>query len=209
MTASRRRGRPSAEDTADRRAAIVQAARRRFAEVGFAAASVRSIAADAGVHPSLIAHYFGAKENLLVAALELPVNPVDKLAEVADGDVGTFGERLVRTFVSTWDPHREVFRAQVMSIVATSTPERTPIAQLARAVLARAVAARLDGPDVEVRAGLIATQVVGLGISRYVVEIPGVTDADADTVARIYGPAIQAIIDNDRQPVRPSPGRRP
>src|SRR5689334_11743536 len=96
----RRGRRPGAPDT---RAAILAAARARFAEHGLTRTSVRSVAADAGVDAALVHHYFGSKDDLFVAALELPVDPRERLAEVvALGPEGA-GERMVRTFLSVWD----------------------------------------------------------------------------------------------------------
>ena len=55
------------------RAAIELAARRRFAELGYPRTTMRGIAADAGVDPRLITHFFGSKQELFV--VELPFEP--------------------------------------------------------------------------------------------------------------------------------------
>lgn len=100
MTAAargRRRGSP------DTRAAILAAARARFAESGFAGTSIRRVAGDAGVDPALVHHYFGSKDDLFVAALELPVDPRAVLAEQVVGPVAGAGERLLRALIGVWD----------------------------------------------------------------------------------------------------------
>lgn len=190
----RSRGRPAGGSSGDTRGAILAAARSQFAARGFAATSLRSIAGAAGVDASLISHYFGDKAQLLVATMELPINPLDKVRSVVEGDVDGMGERLVRTFLGAWDPHRAVFSTMVRSTFGSADPRTTPVFQLAQNVLVSALRGRLSGPDIEVRATLVAGQVVGLAMMRYVIKLDGLADADVDTVARTYGPAIQTII---------------
>ena len=82
---------------------LLASARALFATRGFRSTSVRAIAADAGVDPALVHHYFGTKDDLFVAALELPVDPRVVLAPVVEGGVEGAGERLLRAFLSVWD----------------------------------------------------------------------------------------------------------
>ena len=100
MTAVPRGRRPGGPDT---RAAILSAARELFAASGFGGTTIRAIAAAAGVDPALVHHYFGTKDDLFVAALELPVDPRKVLAPViAEGPDGA-AERMLRVFLSVWD----------------------------------------------------------------------------------------------------------
>jgi AcrR family transcriptional regulator len=191
---TRSRGRPAGATAGETREAILTAARSQFAARGFGGASMRSIAREAGVDASLISHYFGDKSQLLVATMELPINPLDKVREVVAGDIDGMGERLVRTFLGAWDPHRSVFSTLVRSTIGSADPRTTPVFQLAQNVLVSALRERMAGPDAEVRASLVASQVVGLAVMRYVMELDGVADADIDTVARAYGPAVQSVI---------------
>ncbi|RLV56134.1 TetR/AcrR family transcriptional regulator [Aeromicrobium phragmitis] len=197
MTGARRRGRPRSGESVDRRAAILEAARRRFAARGFAGTTVRAIADDAGVDPSLVAHYFGNKQQLLVASLELPVDPISKLAGVVQDGVDGLGERLVRTFVTSWDPHREVIATMIRDAMA-GNDTHSPITMVARSVLIATVTGVLDGPDRDVRADLIASQVIGLATLRYVVAVEPLASAPVDDVVRWYAPAIQAVADDSR-----------
>ena len=80
---------------------------------------MRSIAREASVDASLISHYFGDKSQLLVATMDLPINPLEKLAGVVAGGVDGMAERLLRTFLSAWDPHREVFSTMVRTQLAS------------------------------------------------------------------------------------------
>src|SRR2546430_13486874 len=91
--------RPGNQDT---REAIVEAARQAFAERGFDRASIRSIAASAGVDPALVHHYFGTKDELFLATVNAPINPNELLPQVLTGDRDELPERLIRTFLSVW-----------------------------------------------------------------------------------------------------------
>ena len=99
MTVSRGR-RPGAPDT---RAEVLAAARASFAEKGFRGTTIRAVAAAAGVDPALVHHYFGTKDDLFVAALQVSVDPREVLAPVVAAGPDGAGERLLRTFLSVWD----------------------------------------------------------------------------------------------------------
>ena len=99
-TRTSRGRRPGAPDT---RAEVLDAARASFAEKGFRATTIRAVAASAGVDPALVHHYFGTKDNLFLAALEMPVDPRELLAPVVQLGPDGAGERLLRTFLSVWD----------------------------------------------------------------------------------------------------------
>src|SRR5258706_15310717 len=92
--------RPGNQDT---REAILAAARRAFSERGFDGASIRAIATSAGVDPALVHHYFGSKDQLFVATMQLPIDPSQFLPKVFEGGIDGVGERLVRTFLQLWD----------------------------------------------------------------------------------------------------------
>ncbi|HEX9373173.1 MAG TPA: helix-turn-helix domain-containing protein, partial [Roseiflexaceae bacterium] len=89
----RRGRRPGGADTRD---ALLTAARRRFLEDGYQAVSLRSIAAEAGVDVALIGYFFGSKQGLFGAALQLPMNPAEAIAEALPGDLDGLAERLLR-----------------------------------------------------------------------------------------------------------------
>ncbi len=116
MTRARRGPRPEV----DTRAAIVAAAREEFSANGFEGASVRAVARRAEVDPALVRHYFGGKEALFAASLELPFDPSSILGTVVEGGPDGIGERLVRAFCGLWDPpeHRERLVAVLRTIVA-------------------------------------------------------------------------------------------
>jgi AcrR family transcriptional regulator len=191
---TRSRGRPAGGTTGDTRAAILAAARSQFADRGFSGASLRSIAGEAGVDASLISHYFGDKAQLLVATLELPVNPIEKLNGVVAGGVDGMAERLLQTFLSAWDPHRDVFSAMVRTQFA-GPPEEMPIPTIIRDVVAHTIADALEGDDRELRATLVGAQLFGMAMARYVLRLEPLADTSIDEVVSRYAPSLQRLMD--------------
>lgn len=190
---SRGRGRPRGGDPARTRQTIIDVARSQFADRGFRGTSVRSIAGAAGVDPSLINHHFGDKANLLVATMTLPFNPLEKITGVLDGPLDGLGARLVRTFCESWDPHRDVFTAAVRSTF-DGRLENAPLLNFAQVVVTERFTARLEGPDGQLRASLIASQLTGLALMRYVARIEPLASTCVDDVVAAYAPALQANI---------------
>lgn len=192
MSAAPRRGRrPGAPDT---RAAILAAARTLFASGGFKGTSVRAIAAEAGVDAALVHHYFGTKDDLFVAALEIPVDPRERLAEVVAGGPDGAGERLVRIFLSVWDdPDLRLPLIGLARNVLDPAGQRLMRDGFVPAVLLPVgVGLGLDRP--EVRMPLVASQMVGLILTRYVLEVEPLATLPAADLVTIYGPTIQRYL---------------
>jgi len=185
-------GRP-ADGGADRRQAILDAAREQFAKRGYAGASVRGIARVADVDPALVHHYFGSKEKVFVAAMELPFDPAERLAAVLDGDVDGLAQRLTRMFLGTWaDP---AFRTPMLGLVrsaftgeqgATMLREFVGTALLGRVALARGI----DPLRVQAAAG----QLVGVVILRYVVRLEPLASATDDELVALVTPTVQRYL---------------
>lgn len=142
----------------------------------------------------MVNHWFGGKEGLFVAALDLPVNPEVVLSRVLDGDPERTGERIVRTFVSVWDATGGgPFVALLRSVASHETAARM-MREFVLEVMFRRLVDTL-GPDQRaLRAALCASQVVGLGMARYVVKLDPMASADADTLAAAIGPNLQRYL---------------
>ncbi len=192
MASTSRRGRrPGSPDT---RAAILTEARTLFAARGYAGTSVRAVAAAAGVDAALVHHYFGTKDDLFVAALELPVDPRVVLAPaIADGPDGA-GERMLRVFLSVWDnPELRVPLLGLVTSVVDPAGRRLLSDGFLPAVLAPVgVALGIDHP--EVRMPLLASQVFGLIVVRYLLEVEPVASMPADDIIAIYAPTLQRYL---------------
>jgi AcrR family transcriptional regulator len=189
----RRRGRrPGGADT---RGALLAAARAVFAERGFEGATVRLIAERAGVDPAMVNHWFGGKEALFTAALDLPIDPAVLIAQVVTGDPERLGERLVGRFLTIWD-HAGGGRplaALIRSIASHETAARL-MRQFVTHVLQRRVVASVAPDQVDLRAALVASQIVGLGMVRYVLRLEPLASADHATVIAAVAPTLQRYL---------------
>lgn len=197
MNAGTRRGpgRP-AEDGADRRQAILDAAREQFAEKGYAAASVRAIARAADVDPALVHHYFGSKEKVFVAAMELPFDPAERLPAALEGDADGLAERLVRMFLGIWaDP---TFRTPMLGLVRSAFTSEQGAAMLrefvGEALLGRVAQSVGGGLSDPLRVQVAAAQLVGVVILRYVVRLEPLASASDDDLAALLAPTIQRYL---------------
>ncbi|MBA2767896.1 MAG: TetR/AcrR family transcriptional regulator [Sporichthyaceae bacterium] len=191
-TARRGPGRPS--DGEDRRGAILAAARAEFAEKGYVGTSVRGIARAADVDAALVHHYFGTKERVFVAAMELPFDPADRLPLVLAGDPAGTGERMVRMFLGMWsDPQ---FRAPMLGLVRsafTSEQGATMLREFVGTALLGRVAAGLGLTD-PLRIEAAAAQLIGLVVLRYVVQLEPIASASEDELVRLVAPTVQGYL---------------
>lgn len=195
-TPAKRRGRrPAGEDT---RTALLQAARAVFAESGYDGATVRVIAARAGVDAAMVNHWFGGKDGLFAqAVLRVPFDVRDVLDEVTADGPEHLGRNIVRAFVTRWDGvGGEVFAALVSSVTtrdeALHVLRETLVSKIFAGITS---AAGCDQP--ELRAGLCASQVIGIGMARYVARFEPLASADIDTLVETIAPTLQRYLTGD------------
>ncbi|MGZ5352884.1 MAG: TetR/AcrR family transcriptional regulator [Actinomycetota bacterium] len=194
--ATRRTGRRSGDSGT--REAILDAARARFAELGYDGATIRGIAADAGVDPALVHHFFGTKERLFVDALRFPVVPSDVLARVRGIDREHLGEAIARTVFGVWESHESRSQAEaLLRSAVTNEQAATMLRGFVTSAILRLVAGELADEDAEYRASLVASQVIGLGIARYVVALEPLAAADVEDVVAAIGPTLQRYLTGD------------
>ena len=193
-TTGKRRGRRSGGE--DTRAALLTAARAVFAEQGYQGATVRAIAARAGVDAAMVNHWFGGKQGLFAAIVDLPFDPNQMIDYVLAGDRDTLAERLIRTFVPIWDSHEGAFAALMLSVASQEVAARMMGEFLTTTVFGRvAEVIGVDRPDV--RAGLCGSQVLGLGLVRYVLKLQPLASADVDTLVAMVAPNLQRYLTGD------------
>ncbi|HET6820553.1 MAG TPA: TetR family transcriptional regulator [Candidatus Limnocylindria bacterium] len=181
--------------SADTRGEILSAARQVFGEHGFENASVRKVAARAGVDPALVHHYFGTKQALFLAAMELPIDFKVLVDQVASGPRSEIGARLVRQTLELWeDP---ATRSLLMGIVRSATTDEVA-AEILRGLLSEGpilALSRASGqPDADLRATLAGSQVVGLAMARYVIGVEPLASASIDDLVRAIGPTVQRYL---------------
>ncbi|WP_235874825.1 TetR/AcrR family transcriptional regulator [Saccharopolyspora aridisoli] len=194
-TEPKRRGRrPHGADT---KAALLTAAREVFAEQGYDAATVRAIAGSAGVDPAMVKHWFGGKEGLFTAAVQIPINPAEIVRQVLEGPREQIAERILRRFVAAWDTVGGGQFAALMRSVAGNEQAVTMLREFVQNVLFNRLIKVLDVDHPELRVALCGSQLIGLGMARYVVRIEPLASADADTVAATIGPNLQRYLTGD------------
>jgi AcrR family transcriptional regulator len=189
------------------REAISEAARAQFADFGYHGATIRGIAAAAEVDPALVHHYYGTKEALFAAAMRMPVIPSEVLtaalsARTADGQ--GFGAHLVRTALTLWesDGIKETFLGLLRSAVTSDQAAvmlREFISDSILSTVARATGLdrRTSPAEAEYRATMVATQMLGLAVTRLVLGLPAVARASIDELATTVGPSVERYLSGD------------
>lgn len=190
----RRRGRPRAGES-DARERIMAAAIDEFADAGYEGATIRGIAARAGVDSALVHHHFGTKADLFGAAIGAPMRPDLALPEILAGPREEVGERIMRFVLGAWEQPEVRRRGVVLMRAALGNKLTTPLLAgfLSRELLSR-IARALDVPDAELRASLVASQVAGMLIARYVLKLPALAEASVDDLVVRVAPTIQRYL---------------
>ena len=194
MSAAPKRGPGRPSGGGDRRTSILDAARGEFAAKGYVGTSVRGIARVAGVDPALVHHYFGTKEQVFVAAMELPVDPAERLPHVLDGDLRGVGDRMTRLFLGLWE--QPEFRTPMLGLIRSAVTGEQG-AKLLREFVGSALLARIAeavGTNDPLRVEAAAAQLVGIVMLRHVVRIEPLASADLDEVARLVAPNVQRLL---------------
>ena len=193
MTAASRRSGRRAGDSGTREA-ILAAAREAFGSAGFAGTTIRGVARTAGVDPALVHHFFGSKESLFAAAVELPVDPAVLIPGLLADGVDGLGERLVRTFLAVWDgtPGQGPMLALLRSAVAEETAAQTLRMLLSSIVGALVAGTGSDSP--KLRTSLVVSQMTGLAVARYVIRIEPLASAGPDVLGPVVGATVQRYL---------------
>jgi AcrR family transcriptional regulator len=178
------------------RADILAAAGRAFAERGYARATIRGVAREAGVDPALVHHYFGNKRGLFIEAMALPANPADLVEGLlAEGDPADLGERMIRTMLGVWDDEER--RGPIVALFRSAMSDdqaATMIREFAAIeILGRIVRAANEDRQ-ELRMNLLATQVFGLLTLRYIIKLEPLASADPEVVIATVGPTFQRYL---------------
>jgi AcrR family transcriptional regulator len=173
--------------SADTKEVILAAAREHFARSGYECATIRAIAADAAIDPSMVMRYFGSKEGLFAAAAQFDLELPD-LDTIVGEDLG---RRLVVHFVARWE------RDEALVVLLRSAATNAAAAERMSGIFTTQllpVVARSHDADAARRAGLIATQMLGLALCRYVLRLPPVVDMSPAELADWLGPTVQRYL---------------
>lgn len=191
--APRRRGRP--RGGTDSRERIIAAAVDEFGEQGYEASTVRAIAARAGVDSALVHHYFGTKADLFAEAVGIPMRPDIDVPGILNGPRELVGERVVRYVLEAFEKPDVRRRGVVLIRTAIGSRLTTPLLAgfLSRELIGR-IARTLDVDDAELRATLVASQIAGLLVARYVIKLPSLAAASVDELVTRVGPTVQRYL---------------
>ncbi|MFF6775254.1 TetR family transcriptional regulator [Streptomyces sp. NPDC012637] len=196
---ARRRGRPSrtaAEESGPgARERILDAAREQFAERGYDKTSMRGIAKAAGVDAALVHHYFGTKDDVFAAAIEVSFEPTTVVPAIIGGPREAIGERLARFFIGVWE--NPATRAPLLATIRSAMTHEAAAKVLRGFVLRRLlerIAADLDVPEPKFRAELAASHMIGIAILRYVIQVEPLASADPEEIVAQVAPTLQRYL---------------
>jgi len=193
-TPKRRRGRPRGGESGARER-IIAAAVEEFGELGYNGATMRGIAARAGVDAALLHHYFGTKADLFAETVGAPMRPDVDIPALLEGPADDLGERIVRYVLEAWERPETRKRGVLLLRAGIGNRLATPLLSefLQRELFTR-IAARLDTPDAALRASLAASQIAGLLIARHVLQLPALTAASVDELVARVGPTVHRYL---------------
>jgi AcrR family transcriptional regulator len=180
-------GGPRSEAT---RRAILDAARAIFASRGYEQTTIRAVASDAGIDPSMVMRYFGSKAGLFTAAASVSLEPPD----LRSVPVRRRGEVLTRHFVDRWECTPS---ADTLVLLLRTAVTDDAVAKQVRTNFNRLIAApvaALGDPDADRRSALIATQLLGLAVSRYILHHEPLASMPIDEIVADISPTIQRYL---------------
>lgn len=179
-------------------ARILAAARDEFAEHGWAGTAIRAVARAADVDPALIYHYFGSKDGLLDAATDPPRKWLESVVATWAAPTSDLGRQLIRNMLASWADEEigPVLRA-VMLTAAHDSKTRDKLRAIVERGLIGESTLGVDEDERLRRSGLIATQLIGLGMVRYVWQIEPIASMSDDEVVAALAPNLQRYVDGD------------
>jgi AcrR family transcriptional regulator len=196
QTERRRPGRPAgASDTRER---ILACARELFAQNGIDKTSIRAGAAAAGVDPALVHHYYGTKQQLFAAAVHIPIDPMKVLLPLRETPVEEIGYTLPKLLLPLWDSEiGKGFIATIRSLLSGS--EVSLLRSFLQEVIAVEVGTRVDNPPGTglIRVQFVASQLVGVVMARYILELDPFKSLPVEQIAETIGPNLQRYLTGD------------
>jgi AcrR family transcriptional regulator len=192
-TERKRPGRPPG--TSDTRERILNSARELFARNGIDKTSIRAIAAAADVDPALVHHYYGTKTQLFAAAIHIPIDPMQIIGPLQQIPVEEIGYTLPSLLLPLWDSEMgKGFIATLRSILAGSDPSL--VRSFLQEVITKEVGSRVDDPPGRgpVRVQFVASQLVGVVMARYILELDPFKSLPVEQIAETIAPNLQRYL---------------
>ena len=197
-TTSRRRGRRQGEPVS--RDAVLRAAKHRFAVEGYEKTTLRAIASDAHVDPSMVLYLFGSKAELFRESLRLIIDPDVLVAAMAEGD-DDIGTRMVRTYLDIWEnPDTATSMVAMLQSATSNSDAHDAFRGFMQSYVLTAVSDVLGGGEqARLRAMLAATNLVGTAILRYVMRVAPLATLPRDDVVKLVAPAVTRYLTADAE----------
>jgi AcrR family transcriptional regulator len=186
---------PGTSDTRDR---ILASARELFARNGIDKTSIRAIASGAGVDAALVHHYFGTKQQLFVAAIRIPIDPMQVIGPLRETPLDELGLKLPSLLLPLWDSEMgSGLIATLRSLLAGS--EVSLVRSFLQEVVAVEVGGRVDDPpgSGRIRVQFVASQLVGVVMARYILELEPFKSLPVQQVAETIAPNLQRYLTGD------------
>ena len=197
-TTSRRRGRRQGEPVS--RDAVLRAAKHRFAVEGYEKTTLRAIASDAHVDPSMVLYLFGSKAELFRESLRLIIDPDVLVAAMSEGD-DDIGTRMVRTYLGIWEnPDTATSMVAMLQSATSNSDAHDAFRGFMQSYVLTAVSDVLGGGEqARLRAMLAATNLVGTAILRYVMRVAPLATLPRDDVVKLVAPAVTRYLTADAE----------
>jgi AcrR family transcriptional regulator len=173
---------------------ILETARTLFRRHGYDGTTVRAVAAEAGVDPAMVFYFFGTKQGLFGAALDMSADLPPAIESIFTGGLDGIGERIVHTLLANMDKSDRT----PLAMLTRSAPTHDQSEALLREFIDREITGRLtallDTPDAALRAGMVNVQLLGLTVARYIVRIEPIASASTDELVTRFGALVQRCL---------------
>jgi AcrR family transcriptional regulator len=181
---------------------ILQTARDLFGRHGYGGTTVRAIATAAGVDPAMVFYFFGTKQGLFAAAIEMSDNVPPAIEAIFTAGLDAIGERIVRTLLENLDKSDRAPLVMLTRSASTDGQSEALLREFIDREITDRLAGMLDTPDAALRAGMVNVQILGLAVARYIVRIEPIASSSVDELVTRFGPLVQHCLTG-----RAAPGR--
>jgi len=170
---------------------VLRAARELFDQHGYGGTTVRAIATAAGVDPAMVFYFFGTKQGLFSAVIDMSDNVPPAIESIFAGGLDAIGERIVRTLVENLDKSDRTPLVMLTRSAPTDPRSEALLREFIDREITDRLAALLDTPDAALRAGMVNVQILGLAVARYIAHIEPIASASVDELVATFGPLVQ------------------
>ncbi|GAA2807673.1 TetR/AcrR family transcriptional regulator [Crossiella cryophila] len=173
---------------------ILDTARDLFGRHGYGGTTVRAVATAAGVDPAMVFYFFGTKQGLFAAAIEMSASTPPAIESIFTDGLDGIGERVIRTLLDNLDNSERTPLVMLTRSAPTDNQSETLLREFIDREITDRLAALLDTPDAALRAGMVNVQILGLAVARYIVRIEPIASASVEELVTRFGPLVQQCL---------------